>query len=82
MRDLPQSTHALAPATARTSAMEALYFMLMAVALYFAADRALDYAERRAGRRFEYRTVIFFALLLGLALAGIWVMRRILTGSV
>jgi hypothetical protein len=59
--------------------MEGLYFLLVGVLLYFVADRALDYLERRAGRRFEYRTVIFFALLLGLALAAFATLRRILT---
>lgn len=61
--------------------MQALYLVLVAAVLYFAADRALDYLERRLGRRLEYRTVIFFALLLGLTLLAFWIMRRILAGS-
>jgi NhaP-type Na+/H+ or K+/H+ antiporter len=58
--------------------MEGLYFLLVGVLLYFVADRVLDYLEQRAGRRFEYRTVVFFALLLGLALAAFAILRRIL----
>lgn len=61
--------------------MQALYLVLVAAVLYFAADRTLDYLERRLGRRLEYRTVIFFALLLGLTLLAFWIMRRILAGS-
>lgn len=61
--------------------MQTLYFVLAAAVLYFAADRALDYLERRVGRRFEYRTLIFFALLLGLTLLTFWIMQRILTNS-
>lgn len=61
--------------------MQALYFILTAAVLYFAADRVLDCLERRVGRRFEYRTLIFFALLLGLTLLAFWIMQRILTDS-
>ncbi|MCK6450075.1 MAG: hypothetical protein L6R19_04310 [Alphaproteobacteria bacterium] len=61
--------------------MESLYFLLAAVVLYFLADRVLDAAERYAGRRFAYRTVIFFGLLLGFTLAVFWILRRILGAS-
>ncbi len=49
-------------------AMQALYFTAAALVLYLVADRLLDAFERRAGRRFEYRSLIFFAMLLGLSL--------------
>ena len=58
--------------------MQALYFVLAAVLLYFLADRILDRIERAAGRRFEYRTLVFFALLFGSTLVAFWIMRLIL----
>lgn len=58
--------------------METLYFILVAVALYFAADRILKRAEARAGRRFENRSIIFFGLLLALALISFSILRTLL----
>jgi len=58
--------------------METLYFILVALALYFAADWLLKRAEARAGRRFEHRSVIFFGLLLALALISFSILRRLL----
>jgi hypothetical protein len=49
--------------------MEMLLFTALAVVLYLVADRALNALELRAGRRFEYRSLIFFAILLALAIA-------------
>jgi len=46
-----------------------LLFTALAVALYLISDRALNALEVRAGRRFEYRSLIFFAILLALAIA-------------
>lgn len=57
--------------------MNELLFFAVAVVLYLACDRALDFAERRAGRRFEHRTLIFFGLLLGSALLAFWVLRHL-----
>jgi len=50
--------------------MEAVYFTLTAVVLYFVSDWILNRIEIAAGRRFEHRTLIFFALLLVLALVS------------
>jgi hypothetical protein len=47
--------------------MNLLYFIAVAVALYFLADRLLEFIEARHGARFEQRTILFFFLLLGLA---------------
>ncbi|MCZ7560023.1 MAG: hypothetical protein M5U30_08255 [Burkholderiaceae bacterium] len=58
--------------------MEVVYFTITAALLYFAADRLLDAMERRAGRRFEQRSLIFFALLLGMAIVSFAVLRRLL----
>lgn len=47
--------------------MEAVYFTIVAVVLYFVSDWLLDRIERKAGRRFEHRTLYFFAILVTLA---------------
>lgn len=56
--------------------MAALWFTVLGVVLYIGADRILDVLERRAGRRFEYRSLVFFVLLLALALLSFAVIRR------
>ena len=61
--------------------VEALLFTALAVVLYLVADRLLDALERRAGRRFEYRSVVFFVILLLLALLSFAVVRRFGPGS-
>jgi uncharacterized membrane protein YgdD (TMEM256/DUF423 family) len=50
-------------------AVQILLFTALAVVLYLVADRALNALEVRAGRRFEHRSLIFFAILLALAIA-------------
>lgn len=55
--------------------MEMLYFLIAGIALYFVSDWALDRIEVAAGRRFENRTLIFFGILLGLALVSFWLIR-------
>jgi hypothetical protein len=47
--------------------VEVILFTAVAAALYFAADRLLLLLESRAGRRFEHRSLLFFAMLLALA---------------
>ena len=61
-----------------STVMETLSFILLAIALYFAADWILRRAEARAGRRFENRSIIFFGLLLAMALASFAVLRNLL----
>jgi hypothetical protein len=56
--------------------MTILYFTLVAIVLYVGCDRLLDLLERRAGRRFENRSLIFFGLLLGGSLATFATVRR------
>jgi hypothetical protein len=56
--------------------MEIIYFTLAAVMLYFAADWILDRIESAAGRRFENRTLIFFAILLILAMTSFALIRH------
>jgi len=55
--------------------MEIVAFTLVAIGLYFAADALLEWIERRRGARFENRQVVFFAIILPLALLAFWLMR-------
>lgn len=55
--------------------MEMLYFTLAAVFLYLGADWILNRIEVTLGRRFEYRNLIFFAILLIMALASFALIR-------
>lgn len=48
--------------------MWAFYFTLVAVALYFVSDWLLDRIERARGARFENRQMVFFGIILLLAL--------------
>lgn len=57
--------------------MQIVLFTVVAVVLYLAADRLLDALERRAGRRFEYRSLIFFAILLPLAMLAFAAIQRL-----
>ena len=49
--------------------MEIVQFTLVAIALYFGADAILSWIERLRGARFESRQLVFFAIILPLALA-------------
>jgi len=55
--------------------MDLVYFTLVAIAVYFGDDWLLDRLERARGRRFENRQVVFFLIILPLALASFWAMR-------
>ena len=50
--------------------MEIVYFTIVAIILYFAADWLLERVEVAAGRRLEHRSLIFFVILLTLALSS------------
>jgi hypothetical protein len=56
--------------------MEILWFTLVAIVLYLAADAALRAIEARAGRTLEYRSVIFLGVLMGLALISFALIRH------
>lgn len=47
--------------------MEIIYFTLVGIGLYFASDWILDRIEAARGNRFENRSVIFFVIILVLA---------------
>ena len=55
--------------------MEVVYFTLVGIVLYLASDWILQRIEISAGRRLEHRTLIFFALLLTLALVSFSLIR-------
>jgi hypothetical protein len=57
--------------------MAMLYYTLTGIVLYVAADWLLGRLEARAGRVFEHRTLVFFGLLLSMALASFAVIRRL-----
>ncbi len=48
--------------------MQIVYYTLAGIVLYVAADWILKQIERRRGAPFENRTIIFFFILLVLAL--------------
>lgn len=58
--------------------MEIVYFTLTAVVLYFVTDRVLDYIERARGARFENRSIIFFAIILVLALISFQIIQSLM----
>jgi len=55
--------------------MDVIYFTVIAIGIYFAADWLLDLIERKRGARFENRQAMFFAIILPLALATFWLVR-------
>ena len=56
---------------------EILLFTLVGITVYFGADRLLNYIEMRRGERFEYRQVIYFVIVLALALGFFEMINRI-----
>ena len=48
--------------------MSVVYFTVVGIALYFVSDWLLQRVEVHSGKRFENRTLIFFVILLTLAL--------------
>jgi len=56
--------------------MSTVYFTLAAIVLYLLSDRLLDLLERRAGHRFEHRSLIFFGMLLASSLLAFALIRR------
>ena len=57
-------------AVIRGRTMSIVYFTVVAIILYVVADWLLERMEIAAGRRLEYRSLIFFAILLTLALTS------------
>ncbi len=60
--------------------MQMLYFTLAAILLYLGADWILNRIEIAAGKRLEYRSLIFFAILLLMALSSFALIRQFTGG--
>jgi len=60
--------------------MEIIYFTVVAIILYFAADKLLERIELVAGKRLKYRSLIFFAILMTIALVS-FALIRLYTGN-
>jgi hypothetical protein len=50
--------------------LEIIYFTAIAIGLYLVSDAILDRVERVRGERFKYRNLVFFGIILLLALAS------------
>lgn len=61
--------------------MEIIWFTAVAIVLYLVSDRLLERFEVRLGRRLEHRSLIFFAILLTLALTTFTLIQRIAGGT-
>lgn len=59
------------------SAMEIVYFTVVAIGLYFLADGILDRIERARGARFENRSLVYFAIILPLAVLTFWLINTL-----
>lgn len=57
--------------------MELLYFTLTGIALYLLSDWVLSRIERMRGKRLAYREIIFFLIILVLALAAFEIIQRL-----
>ena len=55
--------------------MDVIYFTLAGVALYLVSDWILQRIELRAGKRLEHRSLVFFGIILFLALTSFWLIR-------
>jgi hypothetical protein len=62
--------------------MAAVYYTVTGIVLYLFADWILRLVEAHAGRVFEHRTLIFFALLLSLTLVTFAVIRSLVPAAV
>ena len=56
--------------------MELVYFTIIAAVIYLLADRILRQIESYLDRTLEHRSIIFFAILLFLALASFAAIRQ------
>jgi hypothetical protein len=58
--------------------VEIIYFTLVAIGLYFASDWMLDRIESARGRQFENRSVIFFVIILVLAVVSFQILGHLM----
>jgi len=55
--------------------LQIVYFTLVAALLYLASNWIVDRIEVAAGRRLEYRSLLFFVILMSLALSSFYLIR-------
>lgn len=60
--------------------MEIVYFTAVAILLYLGADRAVDLIESKRGERLQYRSLVFFVILVVSSLV-VFRLIRLLTGT-
>jgi hypothetical protein len=60
--------------------VETVYFTLVAIGLYFFSEWLLDRIEVARGKRFENRSLIFFGIILVLALASFQIIQVLMRG--
>jgi uncharacterized membrane protein SirB2 len=60
--------------------MQFILFTLVGIALYYVSDRIVVALERRAGRVFEHRSMIFFVIMLVLAVVVFAAVQRLAPG--
>ncbi|MGB5630327.1 MAG: hypothetical protein WBM45_06780 [Woeseiaceae bacterium] len=61
--------------------MNIVFFTLVAALLYLFSDWAVQRAELVAGRRFEHRSLVFFCILLALALTTFTLIGQLTSGN-
>ena len=66
---MPKDTSRIPPSTFQS-------FLVSVTFVSPGADRVLDALGKRAGRRFEYRSLYFFGLLLAMATIAFAIVRR------
>jgi hypothetical protein len=57
--------------------VSAIYFTVAGIVLYLVSDWLLQRIEASVGKRFEYRSIIFFVILLSLAVITFEFIQRI-----
>jgi hypothetical protein len=62
--------------------IEAVYYTVTGIVLYLVADWIVRTLEARAGRLFEHRTLVFFVLLLTMALVSFAAIRRLAPAAI
>jgi len=60
---------------------EMIAYTIAGIILYFASDWVLERFERSAGKRFENRSLVFFAIILFLALTTFTLIRFIVPAT-
>ena len=61
--------------------IEMLAYTIAGIVLYFASDWILKTLEQRAGKQFDDRNLVFFGIILLLAISSFAILRLILPGS-